>query len=53
VTAVGTVEPSAFATAKADVAAGRPVEVTADVEITDDTGRVTTQVNITVTVRTA
>ena len=51
VTAVGTVEPSAFATAKADVAAGLPVDVTADVEITDNTGRVTTQVNITVTVR--
>ena len=51
VTAVGTVEPSAFATAKADVAAGLPVDVTANVEITDDTGRVTTQVNITVTVR--
>lgn len=27
------------------------IDVTADVEITDDTGRVTTQVNITVTVR--
>ncbi len=53
VTAVGTVEPSAFATAKADVAAGLPVDVIADVEITDDTGRVTTQVNITVTVRPA
>jgi acyl-coenzyme A thioesterase PaaI-like protein len=51
VTAVGTVQPSAFATAKSDITAGISVDVAADVEITDVTGRITTQVNLTITVR--
>jgi acyl-coenzyme A thioesterase PaaI-like protein len=51
VTAVGTVEPSVFTSAKAEVAAGIPVDVVADVEITDTASRATTRVNLTVTVR--
>jgi acyl-coenzyme A thioesterase PaaI-like protein len=51
VTAAGTVEASAFTAARADVAAGIPVDVAADVEITDATGRITTRVNLTMSVR--
>ena len=51
VTAVGTVEPAAFAAAKANVAAGIPVDVETTVEITDATGRTATRVNLVMVVR--
>jgi acyl-coenzyme A thioesterase PaaI-like protein len=51
VTAAGLVEPSAFAAARADVAAGVPVEVEATVEITDAGGRTVTRVRLTMAVR--
>jgi acyl-coenzyme A thioesterase PaaI-like protein len=51
VTAVGTVDLAAFAAAKANVAAGVPVDVDATVDITDATGRTATRVNLTMAVR--
>jgi acyl-coenzyme A thioesterase PaaI-like protein len=51
VTAVGTVDPSVVAAAKADVTAGIPVDVDAMVAITDDTGRTAVRATFTIAVR--